>query len=84
VINDGIRAILKLHGRIPADIDGLSDAANLFDAGLTSLASVDVVLALEAKFAVEFPDHMMQRKTFESVSAMAEAIGFLRAAPPTG
>ncbi|HEY4163904.1 MAG TPA: acyl carrier protein [Dongiaceae bacterium] len=72
--NDEIRAVLRSHGRIPGDINSLPDDANLFAAGLTSLASVDVILALEEKFDIEFPDHMMHRKTFESVAAIASAI----------
>jgi acyl carrier protein len=76
--NDGIRAVLRNHGRIPDDLDALSDDANLFAAGLTSLASVDVILALEEKFDIEFPDHMMHRKTFESISAIASAIAGLQ------
>jgi acyl carrier protein len=72
--NDEIRAVLKAHGRIPVTLDSLADDANLFASGLTSLASVDVILGLEETFAVEFPDHMMHRRTFESVSAIAAAI----------
>jgi acyl carrier protein len=79
---DDIRAILRVHARIPVPIESLDDDANLFRAGLTSLASVEVILALEEKFAVEFPDQMMHRKTFESVSAIATAIGGLLKSRP--
>jgi acyl carrier protein len=73
----GIRAVLRSHGRMPIDVDAIADDANLFAAGLTSLASVDIILALEEKFDVEFPDHMMHRKTFESIAAIADAVGNL-------
>jgi acyl carrier protein len=75
-----IRAILEAHARIPVAVGTLADDANLFTAGMTSLASVEVILALEEKFAIEFPDRMMHRKTFSSVSAIAAAIADLKAA----
>jgi acyl carrier protein len=75
-----IRAVLQAHARIPAALDTVSDEANLFTAGMTSLASVEVILALEEKFGIEFPDHMMHRKTFASVSAIAAAIAGLKVA----
>jgi acyl carrier protein len=75
-----IRAILQAHARIPIAVDSLADDANLFTAGMTSLASVEVILALEEKFGIEFPDQMMHRKTFASVSAIAAAIANLKAA----
>ena len=50
---------------------------DLFDAGLTSHASVRLMLALEDAFDVEFPDEMLQREYFSSVAAIAGAIGTL-------
>jgi acyl carrier protein len=75
-----IRVILGAHARIPVAVDSLADDANLFTAGMTSLASVEVILALEEKFGIEFPDQMMHRKTFSSVAAIAAAIADLKAA----
>ena len=76
--SDSIRTILKAHSRIRVPIDEVADDANLFNAGMTSLASVDVILALEEEFGIEFADHMMHRKTFESISAIASAIESLK------
>jgi acyl carrier protein len=73
-----IRAVLKAHSRIRVPIEEITDDANLFAAGMTSLASVEVILALEEEFGIEFADHMMHRKTFESVNAIAAAIESLR------
>jgi acyl carrier protein len=55
-------------------------ASNLYRAGLTSHASVNIMLALEAEFDVEFPDRMLRRSVFESIEAISEAIQELRAA----
>jgi acyl carrier protein len=73
-VADRIKDILKHHGRLSKDVDGLTATADLYQAGMTSHASVNVMLALEAEFEVEFPDHMLKRGVFESVTAMRAAI----------
>jgi len=65
-----IRNILREHARLTKDVDGLDDNADLFQAGMTSHASVNVMLALEGEFDVEFPDHMLKPRAFESVAAI--------------
>jgi len=69
-----IRRILKDHGRLSKDVETLTDASDLYQAGMTSHASVNVMLALEGEFDVEFPDAMLKRSVFESIAAMATAI----------
>ena len=73
-LSEKIRKILKDHGRLSKDITGLADDADLYQAGLTSHASVNVMLALEGEFDVEFPDHMLKRSVFESIAAIRTAI----------
>ena len=75
-----IRKILKEHGRLNKDAVELPEAADLYQAGMTSHASVNVMLALEGEFDVEFPDTMLKRSSFESIAAIATAIGELVAA----
>ena len=65
-----IRQVVADHGRMPVDIATLDDDADLFQAGMTSHASVNVMLGLEAAFDVEFPDAMLKRSVFQSVSAI--------------
>jgi len=69
-----IRAILKEHGRLTKGAESLEDTADLYQAGMTSHASVNVMLALEGEFDVEFPDAMLKRSVFESVAAIRTAI----------
>jgi acyl carrier protein len=76
-MNDEIRAVLAEHGRLAVGIGTLDDDADLYQAGLTSHASVNVMLALEDAFDVEFPEHMLRKKTFESVTAISDALGEL-------
>jgi acyl carrier protein len=72
-----IRAILKDHARLTKPVETLGDGADLYQAGMTSHSSVNVMLALEGAFDVEFPDQMLKRSVFESVSAMRAAIATL-------
>lgn len=69
-----IRRILAQHGRLPVEADGLADEADLYQAGMTSLASVNVMLALEGEFDVEFPDHMLRRGVFQSIASIRAAV----------
>jgi acyl carrier protein len=75
-----IRGVLRDHARLPVDVDSLDDGADLFAAGMSSHASVNVMLALEDTFDVEFPDTMLKRSVFESISAIGAAVSELRAA----
>jgi acyl carrier protein len=76
-VTDTIREVIRESGLLPVDIAGLADTADLFAAGLTSHATVNLMLSLEEKFDIEFPDRMLQRRTFESVEAIATAIAEL-------
>jgi acyl carrier protein len=69
-----IRRVLRDHARLPVDVDGLDDQADLFRAGMSSHASVNVMLALEDAFDIEFPDSMLKRSVFESVAGIDAAI----------
>jgi acyl carrier protein len=44
---------------------------------MSSHASVNLMLALEDAFRLEFPDSMLRRDVFESVAAIAGAIELL-------
>ena len=69
-----IRRILKEHGRLSKDVDSLKPESDLYEAGLTSHASVNVMLALEDAFDIEFPDRMLTRTVFESVASIRAAL----------
>ncbi len=71
---DKIRDILKSHGRLNEDASHLKEDSDLYHAGLTSLATVGLMLTLEEEFDIEFPDSMLSRKTFGSISSIADAI----------
>ncbi len=77
-MTDEIRQIISEHGRLAVDVASLSDDADLYQAGMTSHASVGLMLALEDAFEVEFPDAMLKRSVFESIAAIAEALETLQ------
>jgi acyl carrier protein len=81
-MSDAIRQILKDHARLPIDVETLSASADLYQAGMSSHASVNVMLALEDHFDVEFPDRMLKRSVFESIDAIAAALTELGAEVP--
>jgi acyl carrier protein len=77
-MSDEIRKIIQEHGRLALDASTLSAGADLYRAGMTSHASVNVMLALEDHFDVEFPDRMLTRSVFESISSIEAALTELR------
>jgi acyl carrier protein len=78
-MDDEIRSILKEHGRLSVEVASLGVDADLYRAGMTSHASVNVMLALEGKFDVEFPDRMLRRSVFESIVSIRSALQELTA-----
>jgi Phosphopantetheine attachment site. len=74
-----IRNVLRDYGRLNQDASEVDVAADLYQSGLTSHASVNVMLALEAAFEVEFPDHMLKRNVFSSIESISRAITELTA-----
>ena len=73
-----IRDLIAQHARLPVDAATLSDDSDLYEAGLTSLSTVNLMLALEEHFDVEFLDRMLGRKTFGSIRSLDAAIQELR------
>jgi acyl carrier protein len=76
---DEVRKVVRDHGRLTVDLDTLGDDADLFQAGMSSHASVSVMLALEESLDIEFPDRMLTRHVFGSIAAITAALSELRA-----
>ena len=75
-----IRQVLKEHARLTQDALDLKEDDDLYEAGMTSHASVNVMLALEGEFDVEFPDQMLTRTVFSSIRSIQTAIAELTSA----
>ena len=69
-----IRQVLKDHGRLNRDVDQMDADTDLYQSGMTSHASVNVMLALEGAFDVEFPDAMLKRSVFSSIASIRQAL----------
>jgi acyl carrier protein len=65
-----VRTILQRHGRLAVPIETLEDRAQLRDAGMDSMAMVNVMLAIEQALGIEFPEALMTRKSFASIQAI--------------
>lgn len=78
-VGNRIRAVLAAHGRLGVEATRLSDSDDLYAAGLTSLSSVNVMLALESEFDIEFPDSLLTRALFANVAAIQVAVRKLAA-----
>ena len=71
---DQIREVLASFGRLAVDVSALDDRDDLYAAGLTSHASVNVMLGLEDAFDIEFPERLLRKPTFASIAAIRVAL----------
>ena len=74
---DKIRDVIRSYARLPVEVESLADEDDLYQAGMTSQASVNVMLGLEDAFDVEFPDRMLTRSVFESIASIRAALAEL-------
>jgi acyl carrier protein len=73
-----VRQVLRDYGRLGLAVEDLCDDDDLYLAGITSQASVNVMLGLEAALDIEFPEHMLRKSTFASIRAITDAVASLR------
>lgn len=71
---EAIRTLISEHGRLPVAVDSLDDNQDLYASGLTSFAAVQLMLSLEDHFEVEFPESMLNRRSFASITAIKACI----------
>lgn len=73
-IDEKIRSVLTEYARLQTPVAALGDRDDLYQAGFTSHASVNVMLGLEDAFEVEFPDELLRKATFQSIAAIRDAL----------
>lgn len=81
-VSEQIRLVLAATADLLKDPAGIKPGADLFAAGLTSLGSVRVVLALEEEFGFIIPDELITRKNLSTIEAMASMIASAAADSP--
>ena len=75
---DNLRQLLDKHARLPVKAATLASDQDLYAAGLTSFAAVQLMLALEEAFDIEFPERMLNRRSFATMDSIAACIAELR------
>jgi acyl carrier protein len=73
-MNELIRAIVGDHGKLTVPMGEVRDGDDLFQAGLTSLNTVSVMLAIEDRLDLEFPEESLRRATFQSINSLHSVI----------
>jgi acyl carrier protein len=76
-IEDRIREILGQSGRLAVPVHKLTDEADLFAAGLDSLAIVNVLMSIEEDFDIELPDELLSRRSFASIGTITRVVADL-------
>ena len=82
-MRDLIIEVLDQHARLNVTATAIGADDDLYQLGLTSHASVNVMLALEDAFDLEFPNRMLRKSTFQTVANIEAALGELEAEAPT-
>lgn len=73
-IETAVRSVLADQGKLSEDAQSIAVDADLYRAGMTSHASVNVMLGLEDEFDIEFPEERLTKATFTSVQSITEAV----------
>ncbi len=76
-MKDEVREILHEHARLRVDARDLDEDADLYQAGMTTRAGVEVMLALENQFDIEFPDRLLSPRVFGSIATLSAAVSEL-------
>ena len=69
-----VRNVIANYAELGTDVNTLAVDEDLFASGMSSRASVSVMLGLESEFDIEFPDNMLRKDVFESMLAISTAI----------
>jgi acyl carrier protein len=76
-----VRAILHEHSGLGDAVVGAGVHESLWQLGMTSLASVDVMAALESAFGFEFPDSWLRHATFGTIVNIMGCVRALTESP---
>lgn len=77
ISSQDIRDVLDSLEAMAGLAAGLGEDDQLFDKGLDSFGSVQLMLALEEQFDIEFPDHLLNRRSFSTIRIIRETVSGL-------
>lgn len=69
-----VRDLVVAQAHLPPSSDSISDTTDLDDAGLTSVTRMNVIIAIEEHYEIQFPDEMLTRETFQSIQSIFNAV----------
>lgn len=69
-----VRLILQETQCLDVPVESLTDSDDLYAAGLSSLGMVRLMMAVEDRFATEFPPELITHEMFQSVHSLAGVI----------
>ncbi len=69
-----VREILQTHGKLAVAAGSIAADADLYKLGLSSLATVNVMLALESRLDAAIPDEALTRATFQTSAALTALV----------
>ncbi|TDT89597.1 MULTISPECIES: acyl carrier protein [Azorhizobium] len=73
-IENQLREILKVQGKVAVAPAAIGPDDDLYGLGLSSLATVNVMLEIEARFDIAFPDDALTRATFQTLGGLAALV----------
>ncbi|WP_323122775.1 acyl carrier protein [Burkholderia alba] len=79
-MKDELRTIIKGVAHLEVPIDTVADGDDLYEAGLSSLNTIQLLLAIENHFNLEIPDELLSRQLFQSIDSLAGAVTQLQRA----
>ncbi|MFJ3217583.1 acyl carrier protein [Kitasatospora sp. NPDC086801] len=68
-----VRHALARNAEVEPSADRLAVTDDLYEHGLTSLASARVMLAVEGELEIEFPERILGRALFASIERLTDA-----------
>jgi acyl carrier protein len=74
-----IRRLIDEKGNLPTAARFLPRYADLYRAGLTPFAAIQMMLVLEKEFHIEFPKRMLKRQSMSSIDAILSCLCELHA-----
>ena len=72
-----LRSIISESACLDVPVATLSDTDNLYDAGLSSLGTIRVMLAIEETLDIEIPAELITFDLFQSIESLAGMLASL-------
>ncbi|MCX4745037.1 acyl carrier protein [Kitasatospora sp. NBC_01287] len=70
VMTEEIRKVITVIPKLQDIVPGVAADTDLWDAGMDSMTSVQMMMLLEDHFGVELPERALTRETFASIRSL--------------